>query len=115
MITTCAECGGPLNGRSDARFCSGACRVRWHRAQARLSRIAAEPSAGSRAAAADLALLVGARQAGKITAGQFAVAATELIGTRFASVHEALIALGELAWETVQARAAGCRSERENA
>jgi hypothetical protein len=27
----CEECGGPVRGRSDRRFCSGACRVAAHR------------------------------------------------------------------------------------
>ena len=110
-MVTCAECGTPISGRSDRRFCGGACRMRWQRAKARLSRITAEPSAGSRAAALDLVMLIQARQAGKITAGQFALAAVQLIGTRFPSVHEALIALGELAEPAGRGHAAPAHDE----
>jgi hypothetical protein len=112
----CAECGNVFEARqASARFCRDACRVRWHRRQARQNRAPAEPSARSRDAARDLAYLTGARQAGKITAGQFAAAAVELIATRFVSVHEALIALGELAWQGIEhtTAAAAAREERE--
>lgn len=98
------ECQEPTCAREfeprqpHGRFCSAYCRVKWNRRNARVS---AEPAAGSRAAARDLAYLVGARQAGKITHGQFAAAAVNLISTRFTSVNEALIALGTLAWEGI--------------
>jgi hypothetical protein len=108
----CQECGTSFEPRrAHARFCGSYCRVKWNRRNARHP---AEASAGSRDAARDLAYLTGARQAGKITAGQYAAAAVELIGTRFVSVHEALIALGSLAWEGMQDRAADCTTEREN-
>ena len=95
------------------RFCSAYCRVKWNRRQARQP---VEPAAGSRAAAVDLAHLVGARQAGKITHGQFAAAAVNLISTRFTSANEALIALGGLAWEGIdRGTAAANREEQENA
>jgi hypothetical protein len=106
----CAECGDPFEPqRKHARFCRDTCRVRWNKRNARGP---AEPSAASRAAALDLALLVGAYQAGKITRGQFAAAAVRLISTRFVSVNEALIALGTLAWEGIDR--AGVAPDREH-
>jgi hypothetical protein len=113
------ECQEPTCGKEfeprqpHGRFCSAYCRVKWNRRNARQP---AEPSAGSRAAAVDLAHLVGARQAGKITEGQFAAAAVSLIGTRFTSVHEALVALGVLAWEGIdRGLTVADHTERENA
>lgn len=101
----CQDCGTEFEPkRAHGRFCSDACRLRWNR---RNSRAPAEPPAQARAAAADLAMLAGARQAGRITAGQFAAAAVKVI-SRFATVHDALIALGELAYEGITARTAGC-------
>lgn len=109
----CAECGDPFEPRRNhGRFCRDTCRVRWNRRNARGP---AEPSAGSRAAALDLAQLVGARQAGKITAGQFAAAAVSLINTTFTSVNEALIALGTLAWEGLDRATVAPDREHEDA
>lgn len=107
----CQGCGTVFEPkRAHGRFCSPACRVRWNRRNAREPH---EPPADARAAAIDLAMLAGARQAGRITHGQYAAAAVEVI-SRFATVNDALIALGELAYETVAARTAECAAERED-
>ena len=109
----CQECGGQFTPkRQHGRFCGDYCRVKWNRRNAREP---AEASAGSRAAAVDLARLTGARQAGKITAGQFAAAAVELISTRFTSVNEALIALGTLAWQGIDRADVAPDREHEDA
>ncbi len=113
------RCQDPACGREfeprqpHGRFCSAACRVRWNR---RNARVPAEPSAGSRNAARELARLTGARQAGQITHGDYALAAVTLINSSFASVSEALIALGTLAWEGMsRGQTAAAAEERENA
>lgn len=94
-------CGKPFEPqRSHARFCSDACRLRSNRRNARNP---VEPSATARTAAMNLAFLVGARQAGKIRHGEFAAAAVKIITSEFPSVNDALIALGSLAWEGMQA------------
>jgi hypothetical protein len=109
----CQECGGPFTPkRVHGRFCGDYCRIKWNRRNARHP---AEPTAASREAARDLAYLVGARQAGKITHGQFAAAAVHLIGTRFATVNDALIALAELAWQGIEHATTTVAEERENA
>ena len=98
-MRTCQECGTAFEpAREHARFCRDLCRVKWNKRNARNP---VEPSAASRTAAMNLAFLVGARQAGKITHGQFAAAAVKLIREEFATVNEALIALGALAWEGI--------------
>ncbi|HWG01350.1 MAG TPA: hypothetical protein VG164_05825 [Trebonia sp.] len=107
----CDECGGRFEPkRAHGRFCSGACRVRWFR---RNSRAPAEPPADARQAAVDLAMLAGARQAGKITHGQYAAAAVKVI-SRFATVNDALMALAELANEGLAGRDAECATEHED-
>jgi predicted nucleic acid-binding Zn-ribbon protein len=98
-MRTCQQCGKPFEStREHARYCSDLCRVK---AFKRNARNPVEPSDKSRTAAMELAFLVGARQAGQITHGQFARASVKLIRDEFATVNEALIALGALAWEGI--------------